>query len=261
MRFTSLGSGSQGNALLVESAGGGATLRVLVDCGLGLRLVCDRLNARGIAPNEIDFILVTHEHADHVGGVAKLARHAGLPVLATHGTLHAAGAEFFGGVETIAISSHKTFSYGRLVIRPVPVPHDAREPIAVVFEDPTARLAVVTDLGAPTAFLRESLQGLTGLFLEFNHDRTMLDQGDYPQSLKARVGGGQGHLSNTQACEILKDCLHPALQVVIAAHLSQNNNHPDRVRSSVRDLAFGTTIFDIASQEAGFDWVSLASRS
>lgn len=262
MRFTSLGSGSQGNALLVEGlARAGPPTRVLVDCGLGLKLVLDRLAERGLSASDIDMIFVTHEHADHIGGVARLARHAAIPVFATHGTLLAAGAGAFEGVTTVAVSAHQAFEYQGMQIQPVPVPHDAREPVSLVFTDAQARFAVVTDLGSPTAFLREALQGLSGLFLEFNHDRAMLEQGDYPPSLKSRVGGDFGHLSNAQASTILSDCLHCGLQVVVAAHLSQNNNHPSLVRDAVSQLNLGTTRFDIASQETGSDWIRLSGPS
>ncbi len=257
MRFTSLGSGSQGNALLVEASCRGQTSRILIDCGLGLRLVLERLVQRGLSAHDLDMVMVTHEHADHIGGVARLARHANIPVLATHGTLLAAGEGAFEGVAAIAISAHQAFEYQGVRIQPVPVPHDAREPISVVLEDAHARFAVVTDLGCPTAFLRSSLQGLTGLFLEFNHDQDLLARGDYPPSLKVRVGGELGHLSNVQAREILNDCLNPGLQVVVAAHLSQNNNHPDLVRSVVSNVCLGATRFEMASQESGSDWITL----
>lgn len=260
MRFTSLGSGSQGNALLVEADSAGGTSRFLVDCGLGLRIVIERLAQRGLTPADLDMILVTHEHADHVGGVARLARYADTPVVATHGTFLASGDGMFDGITTVTISAHQSFEYQGVRIQPVPVPHDAREPISLVFEDPKSRLAIVTDLGSRTPFLTQALQGLTGLFLEFNHDQDLLAQGGYPPSLKARVGGGFGHLSNRQSCEILLDCLHPDLEVVIAAHLSQNNNHPDLVRSAVSDIALGTTRFEIASQEEGSDWFVLGGR-
>lgn len=264
MRFTSLGSGSQGNALLVEAqaSGGGPSryTRVLVDCGLGLRLVQERLAARGLAATDLDMVFVTHEHADHIGGVARLARHASIPVFATHGTLLAAGEAAFDGVTAIAVSAHQAFDFQGLQIRPVPVPHDAREPVSLVFEDAQTRFAVVTDLGSPTVFLQEALQGLSGLFLEFNHDRSLLEQGDYPPSLKSRVGGDFGHLSNEQAGAILAGCLHPGLEVVVAAHLSQNNNHPSLVRAAVSQIDLGPTRFEIALQETGSDWISLSGH-
>ena len=259
MRFTSLGSGSQGNALLVEGqASLGLPTRVLVDCGLGLRLVLDRLAERGLSASDIDMVFVTHEHADHIGGVARLARHAASPVFATHGTLLAAGAGAFDGVTTVAVSAHQAFEYQGMQIKPVPVPHDAREPVSLVFADAQARFAIVTDLGSPTVFLREALQGLSGLFLEFNHDRSLLEQGDYPPSLKSRVGGDFGHLSNEQAGGLLADCLHGGLEVVVAAHLSQNNNHPNLVRQAVSQVSLGATRFEIASQETGSDWITLS---
>lgn len=259
MRFTSLGSGSQGNALLVEGqASLGLPTRVLVDCGLGLRLVLDRLAERGLSASDIDMVFVTHEHADHIGGVARLARHAAIPIFATHGTLLAAGAGAFDGVTTVAVSAHQAFEYQGMQIKPVPVPHDAREPVSLVFADAQARFAIVTDLGSPTVFLREALQGLSGLFLEFNHDRSLLEQGDYPPSLKSRVGGDFGHLSNEQAGGLLADCLHGGLEVVVAAHLSQNNNHPNLVRQAVSQVSLGATRFEIASQETGSDWITLS---
>lgn len=257
MRFTSLGSGSQGNALLVQAAGPTDSVCFLVDCGLSLKDALDRLSSRGLSPSDLDFILVTHEHGDHIGGAARLARSAGIPVFATHGTLLAAGPEFFAGVQTVVISSHQPFLFGSVGIQPVPVPHDAREPISIVISSGDQRLGIVTDLGSLTRHLVDSLQGLTGLFLEFNHDRRLLREGAYPQSLKSRVGGDWGHLSNDQAAGLLADCLHSELKIVIAAHLSQQNNRPELVMQSVQSLTLGRTQFEIASQDSGLDWVCL----
>jgi hypothetical protein len=106
----------------------------------------------------------------------------------------------------------------------------------------------------------EALQGLSGIFLEFNHDRSLLAQGDYPPSLKSRVGGDFGHLSNEQAGALLADCHHAGLEVVVAAHLSQNNNHPSLVRAAVSRIDLGATRFEIALQETGSDWITLSGH-
>jgi phosphoribosyl 1,2-cyclic phosphodiesterase len=252
-RFTSLSSGSQGNALVVQTPD--ATF--MVDCGLGLRDVEDRLGRRQLSSRDIDFILVTHEHADHVGGVARLARAADCPVLASHGTLAAMGADHWKSVTTHVLSSHRAFGLQGLQIHPIVVPHDAREPIAIEVACMGRRLAMVTDLGCATPYLLERLKGLDALILEFNHDREMLMNGSYPQSLKARVGGASGHLSNREAADILSQTISDSLQVVVAAHLSQQNNSPDLVEPLLcRCLPASTQRF-IANQDEGFDWVTI----
>ncbi len=258
MRYSSLSSGSEGNALLVEAGPAGAPVRILVDCGLGLRDVQERLAQRRLAPSDLHLIFVTHEHADHCAGVAKLARACELPVACTHGTLVAMGAEALAGLTVLTVSPHRSIDFMGLSLEPIPVPHDAREPVALAVSDQRHRMAVVTDLGSYTPHLISCLQGLDAIFLEFNHDAQMLEEGSYPPKLKSRVGGPHGHLSNVTAAELLGRLLSARLQHITAAHLSQQNNHPDRVRASVAGLPLGQACFEVASQDHGMPWVSLA---
>ena len=258
MRFCSLSSGSEGNALLVEAqASGAATVRFLVDCGLGLREAEARLAQRGLSPAAIDFIYVTHEHGDHIGGVAKLARAHDIPVLATHGTVTAAGLDFWSGVSVACVSSHRSLEVEGISINPIPVPHDAREPVALVLEDAQHRMAIVTDLGHQTPHLTAALEGLDAIFLEFNYDETLLREGNYPASLKSRIDGPYGHLSNRASAEVLSAVCSPRLQHVIAAHLSRQNNSPELVIESVTGLDLLQAHFRCASQHEGLDWVAL----
>jgi len=258
MRFCSLGSGSQGNALLVQASLGpeAEPVSFLVDCGLGLKEVEERMLSRGTSPDQLSFIVVTHEHGDHIGGVSRLAKAYGLPVLATHGTLAAANG-FDEGIRLVELQPSQPLHILGLLLQPIPVPHDAREPICLRIEDSLHRLAVVTDLGHVTPHLIASLQNLDALFLEFNYDQAMLDNGPYPPSLKSRVGGDYGHLSNEASADLLRKVLGTELQVVIAAHLSQKNNHPDCVMRAVADIDWGATHFECATQDNGVDWVTL----
>jgi phosphoribosyl 1,2-cyclic phosphodiesterase len=252
-RFTSLSSGSQGNALVVQTLD--ATF--MVDCGLGLRDVEERLSRRQLALCDLDFIIVTHEHADHVGGVVKLARAADCPVLASHGTLAAMGADHWKNVTTHALCPHRPLGLQGLHLNPIVVPHDAREPIALEVSFKGRRFAMVTDLGCATSYLLERLKGLDALVLEFNHDRDMLMNGSYPSSLKTRVGGSSGHLSNKEAADILSQTASDSLQVVVAAHLSQQNNSPDLVETLLTKHLPALTQRFIANQDEGFDWVAI----
>ena len=258
IRFTSLGSGSEGNALLLEArASGHPTARVLVDCGLGIRDLTDRMAQRGLEPAAIDLILVTHEHGDHSAGIARAAKAARCPVICTHGTRLAMG-EAFDGIEGLAlVHAGAAFEWMGLQVNLLTVPHDAREPIAVRVAAGQMSMAVVTDLGHISPHVVDSLRELDALFLEFNHDVDMLRQGPYAPKLKARVGGDYGHLSNEQASDLLQRVQSARLQRVVAAHLSQVNNHEDRVRGSVAEMDWGATCFEVASQHAGMDWVVL----
>ena len=251
MRFASLGSGSEGNGLVVESGG----TRILIDCGFGVRDTRKRLARLGLAPSSLDAILVTHEHADHIGGVPGFAAKYDIPVWATFGTL-AVVSERFEGMERIyGFDSHERFVIGALEIQPVTVPHDAREPVQYVIGDGARRLGVLTDIGMSTAHVESCLSGCDALVLECNHDLGMLANGDYPHSLKQRIASRFGHLHNEAAAELLARIDTSRLVHIIAAHLSRENNTP-----ALASVALATALncasawIGIANQFTGFDW-------
>lgn len=254
IRFASLGSGSSGNGLLVES---GAT-RLLVDCGFGLRETGARLNRLGIEPADLTGVLVTHEHSDHIGGVFRLARRHGVPVWLTYGCLIAAGSNA-EGADCRVIDSHDPFAIDDLEVFPYPVPHDAREPVQYVFSDGDLRLGVLTDAGEVTAHMRTMLSGCDGLVLECNHDARMLANSTYPPALKRRIAGRYGHLENQAAAELVAGIDISRLQHLVAAHLSERNNLPElAVRALAAALDCGEEWIGVADQESGFDWRQLA---
>ena len=251
MRFASLGSGSKGNALLIEA---GAT-RILLDCGFGLKEVIARLFRLGVAPAELDAIIVTHEHDDHNGGVAKLAFRYELPVYLTYGTLAAMGEEGRAIPETVVIDTCARFSIGAIEVRPFPVPHDAREPVQFVLSDGGSTLGVLTDSGRPTPHIAQALSGVDALVLECNHDLDMLLNGPYPPKLKDRIGGRLGHLANAASAELLRAMDCSRLRHVIAAHLSETNNTPDLARAALAGaLNCEPEWIGVATQEEGFGW-------
>jgi phosphoribosyl 1,2-cyclic phosphodiesterase len=251
LRFASLGSGSRGNALVVEA---GRT-RVLLDCGFGPRNLTARLARLGLAPTDLDAILVTHEHADHVGGVAACACRYALDVFLTHGTL---GAAVLEGVGVEVIDSHTAFAIGDLELQPFPVPHDAREPAQFVFSDGGRRLGVLTDAGCVTPHMVEMLSGCAALVLECNHDATMLAAGSYPPQLKRRIAGRFGHLDNAAAADLLAQVDRSKLLHVVAAHLSQENNTPALATAALAAvLGCEPGWIGVADQELGCAWREL----
>lgn len=252
MRFASLGSGSRGNALVVEAAG----TRLLLDCGFGPRNLASRLARVGLAPEDLDAIVVTHEHADHLGGVAACARRYGIDVFLTHGTLSVAE---LGDVVARVFDSHLPFAIGGIEVRPFPVPHDAREPVQFVFSDGAGRLGVLTDAGCVTPHMVDMLSGCHALVLECNHDMAMLEAGHYPPHLKRRIAGRYGHLDNLAAAELLTRIDRSCLRQVVAAHLSQENNTPTLACAALATV-LGCTPGEVgvADQEAGCDWRDVA---
>lgn len=252
LRFASLGSGSRGNATLIQSTG----TTVLVDCGYPARELARRCEWLGVDPVGIDAILVTHEHGDHIRGVGAVARKYRLPVWMTHGTRRAHDCGELP--ECRLFGSHDgPFRIGDLVVTPVPVPHDAREPCQYTFASDGLSLGLVTDLGSLTPALISALDGVDALLLECNHDPEMLANGPYPPSLQARVGGRYGHLSNQQAAELLRRIDHQRLQHLVAAHLSEKNNTPDLARQAMLSVAdFGGRLSLLAQDEAS-GWFQL----
>jgi phosphoribosyl 1,2-cyclic phosphodiesterase len=251
MRFACLGSGSEGNGLLVEVD----STRVLVYCGFGVRDTVARLARIGVAAETVAAIVVTHEHSDHIGGVAAFAAKFGTPVWLTFGTLSVVAERFARLDRVYGFDSHDTFAVGAIEIRPFPVPHDAREPVQFVCSDGNWRLGVLTDLGTSTAFVESSLSGCDALVLECNHDIDMLANGDYPYPLKQRIAGRFGHLDNAAAAGLLAKIDTSRLKHLIAAHLSQHNNRPELARAALA-ASLGCTAdwIGIADQQQGFGW-------
>jgi phosphoribosyl 1,2-cyclic phosphodiesterase len=254
MRFASLGSGSRGNALLVEVEG----TRVLVDCGFTPRDCERRLQRLGFEPAELTGVLVTHEHDDHIGHALPFAERHGLAVWMTWGTWRAVcgDAPLPGWVRLI--DSHDPLVIDALEVLPFPVPHDAREPVQFVLGDGDVRLGVLTDLGQPTRHVAQMLSGCEALVLECNHDSDLLARGPYPGWLKSRIGGPFGHLGNAAAADLLRTIDTTRLRHVVAAHLSEANNRPDLVRATLAAaLGCEADWIGIAEQEAGFGWRDL----
>ncbi|UTW46080.1 MBL fold metallo-hydrolase [bacterium SCSIO 12696] len=253
MKFASLGSGSQGNATLVEA---GNTC-VLVDCGFSMRETVRRLALLERHPEQLNAILVTHEHGDHIKGVMPLARKYQLPVYLTAGTAKAAVAN---GVVLHTVEDAQTLSIGDLSVLPVAVPHDAREPVQFLFSYQQFRLGVLTDIGSITPYVVKCFDGCDGLLLEANHDLQMLAAGPYPPSLKQRVSGRWGHLNNGQSAELLSQIDCARLQHLVLGHISLQNNNLDRVKAAVEPHLEGVGRVHYACQNDGFGWLHLVEN-
>lgn len=251
MRFAFLGSGSRGNAMVVEA---GRT-RLMIDCGFGPRNLAQRLERIGLVPADIDAILVTHEHSDHVAGVGPCSARHDIAVFATHGTALAMEATAKTRVSISRIDSHERFFLGDIEIQPFPVPHDAREPVQFVFSDGRHRLGLLTDTGHVTPHCIDMLSGCGALAIECNHDLGMLARGSYPPALKQRIAGRFGHLDNDASASLLAQLDQSRLQHVVAAHLSEQNNTPRLARMALAG-ALGVTAewIGLASQDEGLDW-------
>ena len=253
MRFASLGSGSQGNGTLVSD---GETL-VLVDCGFPRRETERRLERLNVAAEDIDAIIVTHEHGDHSGGVASFSRHYKTPVYLTHGTANSG--RLSGVFQQVLINAGDDFTIGSVHVVAVPVPHDAREPVQFRLEASGNTLGLLTDLGSITPHLVEAFSGCDALLLEFNHDLELLMQGAYPASLKRRVAGDFGHLNNTQAGELLQRLDNHRLKILVAGHLSLKNNSREHALAALAVAAdHHDAEIHLACQDSGFDWLSVS---
>ena len=256
MRFCCLGSGSEGNSMVLES-GSETKTRILVDCGLKFDLLEQRLFSQGISGTDINGIFITHEHGDHVRSAAKFARLFKIPIFMTHGSLYACSSAF-KKIEFLSIlRSDETTILNGLKILPFAIPHDAREPVALVFEDSKHRLGILTDTGSITPHIIKKLSKLDGLILEFNYDSNMLEKSKYPYALKKRISSSFGHLSNNEALKLLDNIFHNQLQVIVAAHLSQKNNTPELVGSKLKVFMNGLVKSIIADQVKPTGWVNL----
>ena len=231
MRLWVLGSGSNGNAILVETA----RSRILVDAGFSPRVLKQRLAVAGVAPQSIEAVVVTHEHNDHVKGVAAAARKWGWTIVSTAGTRMMCPE--WSELQTILTPKKSSGVFGDFHLETVPVSHDANEPIAVIVTSigEGARAGIVYDLGQVTETISKALDKLDVLVIEANHDEGMLRAGPYPPSVQARIRGKFGHLSNHDAGVLAGHSIHSGLNNIVLAHLSEQNNTPRTALATVGD--------------------------
>src|SRR5438477_3697077 len=229
MKLWVLGSGSSGNAILLETP----RSRILVDAGFAPRVLKRRLAVAGVAPDSIEAVVVTHEHTDHVKGVAKAARKWGWTIVSTAGTRMMC--PDWGQLRTILTPRKSAVVVGDFHVETVPVSHDANEPIAVIVTsiEEGARAGIVYDLGQVTETISRALDKLDLLVIEANHDEGMLRAGPYPPSLQARIRGKFGHLSNHDAAKLAGQSIHSGLNNIVLAHLSEQNNTPRTALATV----------------------------
>lgn len=253
MRLSSLGSGSRGNATLVEVDG----QTLMIDCGFGLKETASRLAIVDRNPAQIDAILVTHEHGDHISGVEAVAAKFDIPVYMSRGTFSSWKSR--GRVEPILIIPDQRFAIGSIEILPVAVPHDAREPVQFVFESSGRKIGVLTDLGSITPHLVQAYTDCHALLVEANHDLQMLANGQYPASLKKRVSGAWGHLNNSQTVELINRVnMNQQLQHLIIGHISQQNNSLELAKSALGDTVRSLKNVVYAAQDEPMSWIDVS---
>jgi phosphoribosyl 1,2-cyclic phosphodiesterase len=230
--FQVLASGSRGNATLVCSE----KTRVLVDAGATCKELKRRLDMTPVQAKDLDAILITHEHSDHVSAAGTLSRKFNLPAYMTRGTLDNLPPSVGQCASVTIFGTGNSFQIGDLRIHPFATSHDARESAGFIIENHGLLLGICTDLGIATSLVRVRLKDCHALVLEANHDVDRLLEGPYPWFLKQRIRSAHGHLSNDDACNLLEAIHHHGLRNVVFAHLSETNNHPDLVMESCRKL-------------------------
>ncbi|WP_461812825.1 MBL fold metallo-hydrolase [Faecalimonas sp.] len=234
MKLCSIASGSSGNCIYV----GSEHTNILIDAGISKKKIEEGLEKIGIPGEKLDGILITHEHSDHIQGLGVLSRKYEIPIYATKGTI--LGIENYKSLGKMPvglfheIQSDKTFALGELKIKPFAISHDAIEPTGYRIEKDKKSIAIATDLGIYDNYIVECLKGVNALVLEANHDIHMVEVGPYPYSLKRRVLGEQGHLSNELSGRLLCDILHDDLQCVMLGHLSKENNYESLAYETVK---------------------------
>lgn len=234
MRLCSIASGSSGNCIYV----GSETTHLLVDVGISGKRTENGLNQLGITAGDLDGILITHEHTDHISGLGVMARKYGLPIYATPGTIAAIRAT--GGLGKIdsslfhEVKEDVKLTIKDLTVNPMRISHDAAQPVAYRISYGSRRVGICTDLGIFNDYTVECLKGMDAVLIEANHDVNMLQVGPYPYYLKQRILGERGHLSNENSGKLLSRILHDGMEHIILGHLSKENNLPELAYEAVR---------------------------
>ena len=234
MKLMNIASGSSGNDTFV----GTDNTAILVDAGISLKKIEEGLNGIGMSARDLDAVVVTHEHSDHIKGLGVLSRKYGVPIYTTPGTIKGISENTsVGRIDNELynkISSDIPFTVGDLTIEPHSIWHDAYEPVCYSFTDGKSKAAVATDLGDFNDYLVKCLSGSDMLLIEANHDIRMLEAGPYPYDLKRRILGQQGHLSNEASGRFIKRLLNDHIKTIILGHLSKDNNIPELAYEAVK---------------------------
>lgn len=234
MQLYSIASGSSGNCIYV----GSDTTHLLVDTGISKKRTEEGLNEIDISLQDMDGILITHEHSDHICGLGVISRKYHIPIYATERTIAAIkNCSSIGLVDEELfhpIKPDESFVIKDIKCNPMHTSHDAADPVAYRFKSGAKQVAIATDLGTYNDYTVESLKGMDAILIEANHDVHMLQVGPYPYPLKRRILGDRGHLSNELSGQLLSSILHDNLQVVMLGHLSKENNLPELAYETVR---------------------------
>ncbi len=234
LELCAIASGSSGNCICV----GSDNTHLLIDAGVSGKRIESGLNEIDLKTSEMQGILVTHEHIDHIAGLGVLARRHGIPIFATEKTIQAIlNTKSVGKIDADlfqVVKPGRRFSIGELTINPISISHDAADPVAYKVMNGDKTVAVVTDLGNYNQAIVDELQGLDALLLEANHDVKMLQTGIYPYPLKQRILGDRGHLSNERSGQLLCELLHDKFGTVVLGHLSKENNYEELAYEAVR---------------------------
>lgn len=252
MRMVSIASGSSGNCIYI----GSESTHILVDAGISNKRIEQGLNEIGLKGGEMDGILITHEHSDHIKGLGVLSRKHHLPIYGTRATLEQiASTSSLGTIDRELlrpISPDVDFSLGDLTIKAFSIDHDAADPVAYRVKNGSRTVAVATDMGHFDPYIIQHLEGLDAILLESNHDVRMLETGPYPYYLKRRILGDRGHLSNENAGRLLSYILHDNMKKILLGHLSRENNYEELAYETVRleidegDCPYGASDFSIS---------------
>lgn len=234
MEICSIASGSSGNCICA----GTQNCHLMIDAGISGKRIEAGLNSVGLKTNEMEGVLITHEHSDHISGLGVIARRYGLPIYGTKGTLEAiAATSSVGKIDPSlfhVIEPDVDVTIGELIVHPIRTSHDAADPVAYILKSEGQKIGIITDLGKYDDYIIEKLQGLDILLLEANHDVHMLEVGSYPYQLKRRILGEKGHLSNELSGQLLGEVLHDQMKAVILGHLSKENNYEELAYETVR---------------------------
>lgn len=255
MRFAVLGSGSGGNAAVLEARG----TRLLLDAGLSARQLCRRLELLGVDPDSIDGILLSHEHSDHTRGLEVFLRQRRIPVYANPLTREALDGRCGAEVEWRLFQRGQRFGIGEVAVNSFAVPHDAVDPVGFVCEAHGRQVGIATDFGHVTTLVRDQLRGVHALFVESNYDQELLDaDSKRPWPIKQRISSRHGHLSNSQTAELVGELIAHGLETVVLGHLSRDCNCPEVAAAAMREVIPSDSLeVHVASQERPTAWVSV----